>query len=360
MAIIFIYKIIIDKFFGACYSSKLYNNYWNNIMKIIMLTDHSSHTEYDSVYALPKAISKYSNNITVYAASRAINAEHFLCKTPFIDCCIVDDGFCFENREQYFNIKNTTKIQLSDFDVIFFRIDRPISDKYLKYCRKIASKSRYINTPEGLIRTGSKEFLVNFRDICPDFTIVKNLKEIEKLVDKYPIVLKPLGGYGGYGIIKIISFEEIYIGKDCIKGNKAKKYLHDLPITYYPIMAMKYLKKVSQGDKRILVVAGECLGAILRIPKQNSWLCNLAQGATSAPSQLTKEEHYIVKRVDSVLNKEGINVYGIDTLVDDNGKRIMSEINTTNVGGFIQLQQTSDIDIMYKIVDLLFKRIMEV
>jgi glutathione synthase len=124
-------------------------------------------------------------------------------------------------------------------------------------------------------------------------------------------------------------------------------------------MAMKYLKKVNQGDKRILVVAGVCLGAVLRVPKSGSWLCNLAQGATSESVELTKEESYIVNMVDPMLSKEGINVYGIDTLVDDDGKRIMSEINTTNVGGFVQLQETSEIDILHKTVELMFNRLEE-
>lgn len=325
-----------------------------------MLTDHSSHSVYDSVYALPKAMAAYSDNIKVYATSRSINREHFSCASPLVDCCIVDDGFCFETRNQYFNKENMTESHLSKFDVIFFRIDRPIADEYLRYCREVAPSAKYVNTPEGLINTSSKSFLSNFSELCPEFIIANSLDEIEEFSEKFEIVLKPLGGYGGDGLIKITSFDEIIVGSEIKTGSTARNYLTSLPIATYPIMAMKYLNRVGEGDKRIIVVAGSCLGAVLRIPQKGSWLCNLAQGAISKPATLTDEEIKIVNTVDSVLIHEGINVYGIDTLVNDDGKRIMSEINTTNVGGFVQLQKESDIDIMEKTVELIFNRLDEV
>ena len=326
-------------------------------MKILMLTDHTSHTAYDSVYALPKAMAEYSDNIEVYAASRAISSTHFLCQTPMVDCCIVDHDFSFDKRDEYFKKDKMSAIHLSEFKVIFFRIDRPITDEYFNFCREIAPKSKYINSPEGLINTSSKEFLTNFRNICPEFIIANSLNEIEEFSSKFPIVLKPLGGYGGDGLIKITSVDEILVGVDAKRGLEAREFLNSMPNESYPIMAMKYLNRVNEGDKRILVVSGECLGAVLRVPKQGSWLCNLAQGATSETAELTEEECKIVNTVDLILSKEGINVYGIDTLVDDNGKRVLSEINSTNVGGFVQLQKTSEIDIMHKTVNLIFERL---
>ena len=328
-------------------------------MKILMLTDHSSHTAYDSVYALPKAMASYSSDFEVYVASRAISNEHFSCKSRMIHYCQVDSAFCFEKRDQYFNKNNMSEANLSWFDVIFFRIDRPVPDEYLNYCREIAPVAKYINSPEGLIKTSSKQYLENFRSICPEFIIAHSLEEIRRFSERFEIVLKPLGGYGGDGLIRIKSVDEIYVGSEAKNGADARQYLNNMPDESYPIMAMKYLNRVGEGDKRILVVAGVCLGAVLRVPKEGSWLCNLAQGATSSPATLTEEELSIVSQVNSLLAKEGINVYGIDTLVDDNGKRMMSEINTTNVGGFVQLQQTSSVDIMNRTVRLIFDRLNE-
>lgn len=328
-------------------------------MKVLILTDHSSHTAYDSVYALPKAMAEYSDDITVYATSRSISTGHFMCKTPVVNYCKVDSQFSFENRANYFDIRRMKTANLKEFDIIFFRIDRPITNEYLRYCRQISPSAKYINTPEGLIKTSSKAYLDNFRSICPEFIIAETLEEIEEFSHKFEIVLKPLGGYGGNGLIRITSFDEIHVGSDIKTGIEARKYLSSMEINNYPIMAMKYLNRVNEGDKRILVVAGVCLGAVLRVPKKDNWLCNLAQGATSKPAKLTEEEHNIVRQVDSLLAKEGINVYGIDTLVNDDGKRIMSEINTTNVGGFVQLQETSNPNVLSETVKLIFNRLME-
>jgi len=326
-------------------------------MKIIMLTDHSSHTVYDSVYALPKAISNHSVEVEVYAASRAISGDHFSCQSEKLDCCVVDSGFDFSARNQYFCKSNMTKMKLSDFNIVFFRIDRPVPDEYLNFTKKIAPDAKFVNSPKGLIKTSSKEFLANFEDICPPFIIAKSLDEIENFNKKFPIVLKPLGGYGGAGLVKIVDFDNIFIEDVNKTGTDARKFLDEMKADSYPIMAMKYLKNVHKGDKRILVVAGECLGAVLRVPKKGSWLCNLAQGASSEPAQLTKDEVSIIEKVDKVLLNEGITVYGIDTLVNDDGKRIMSEINTTNVGGFVQLENTSGKNILAKTAGLILNRL---
>ena len=328
-------------------------------MKVLMLTDHTSHTAYDSVYALPQAMSSYSDDIDVFATSRAISVNHFLCKTPVVDYCLVDNGFSFENRESYFDKDSMSQCDLSVFDVIFFRIDRPVTDEYLNYCREVAPNAKYVNTPEGLIKTSSKEYLNNFRAICPEFVIAHTLDEVLEFSKDRETVLKPLGGYGGKGLVRISSNDKIYIESNMLSGEAAKNYLINISKQEYPIMAMRYLKRVNEGDKRILVVAGVCLGAVLRVPKKDSWLCNLAQGATSVKASLTEKETEIIKHIDSYLEKEGITVYGIDTLVDDNGERILSEINTTNVGGFVQLEETSGGGILEKAVELIFNRLGE-
>ena len=328
-------------------------------MKIIILTDHSSHTAYDSIYDLSKVMARYSDSITVYMASRSISIEHFACRNPLIDYCEVDDGFSFEKRKYYFDINRMASAELKSFDVIFFRLDSPVADEYLKFCRKIAPDAKYINTPEGLIKTSSKVYLENLRSVCPEFIIANTLEEIEEFSRKFEIVLKPLGGYGGDGITRIVNFNEVHVGSDVKIGAEARKFLDSIETNNYPIMAMRYLRRVHEGDKRILIVAGVCLGAILRIPKEGSWLCNLAQGASSQPATLAEEEINIVSQVDHLLSDEGIIVYGIDTLVNDDGKRVLSEINTTNVGGFVQLQATSNPNALSETVNLIFNRLME-
>jgi len=103
-------------------------------------------------------------------------------------------------------------------------------------------------------------------------------------------------------------------------------------------LAMKYLKNVSQGDKRILVVNGKIMGASLRIPKPGQWLCNVSQGGTSVAAEITPEEEEMIAAVAPVLLEKGVVIFGADTLMDDDGKRVLSELNTNSIGGFPQAE----------------------
>lgn len=97
-------------------------------------------------------------------------------------------------------------------------------------------------------------------------------------------------------------------------------------------LAMKYLKKVCQGDKRIIVANGRVVGATLKTPKEGSWLCSLARGGSSSFAKPDELEIRIAETISPVLTDKGIVFFGFDTLVDDDGHRVLSEINTLNVG----------------------------
>ena len=87
------------------------------------------------------------------------------------------------------------------------------------------------------------------------------------------------------------------------------------------------------------MINGKILGASLRLPAKGSWLCNVAMGGSSQAAQVEPEEVAIVRTIDPVLSKMGIVMYGVDTLVGDDGKRVLSEINTTSIGGVPQLAE---------------------
>ena len=110
-------------------------------------------------------------------------------------------------------------------------------------------------------------------------------------------------------------------------------------ITSEGLMAMKYLTNVKLGDKRLLVVGGEVLAASLRMPAKGSWLCNVSMGGLAQIAVADEDELDIVRVIDPFLSKNGIFIYGVDTLVDDSGKRTLSEINALSIGGFMQAEE---------------------
>ena len=96
------------------------------------------------------------------------------------------------------------------------------------------------------------------------------------------------------------------------------------------------------------------MGASLRLPAKESWLCNVAMGGTSNFSEADEDELEIVRRVNPILSKMGIVMYGLDTLVDDDGKRVLSEINTTSIGGLPQIAKMTQQPLVEKAIDLIW------
>jgi len=137
-----------------------------------------------------------------------------------------------------------------------------------------------------------------------------------------------------------VSFEEF-----------AASYVEN-PIDY---LAVKFLENVKQGDKRIVVVNGEILGASLRLPAENSWLCNVAMGGSSNMAEVESEEEEIIRLINPTLSDMGIVMYGVDTLVGDDGKRVLSEINTTSIGGLPQIAAMRNEPLVERAIDLIWE-----
>ena len=210
-----------------------------------------------------------------------------------------------------------------------------------------------VNRPSGIIRTSSKAFLLEVAEVCPPIRLVRSVEEVLAYAQEFPLVLKPLREYGGKGVIKIK-------GQDLDDGNQiydAQKYLQQLrPVLESEgMLAMKFLKNVSQGDKRIIVVGGEIMACSLRLPAADSWLCNVAQGGTAVAATAEPEERELVATIHPKLAAAGVLIYGVDTLVNDDGQRVLSEINTLSIGGFPQAEQQQGRPIIQPTIDKIFQ-----
>ena len=91
------------------------------------------------------------------------------------------------------------------------------------------------------------------------------------------------------------------------------------------------------GDKRTIVANGQILGSTLRLPAPGSWMCNVAQGGMAIPAEVDPDDRKIASRLIPLLGGLGVIFFGFDTLVDDDGRRTLSEINTLSVGGLPQI-----------------------
>lgn len=320
-------------------------------LKFLVLTDHSKHSSENSIYALMSKLSQHPNCERVDIASRgnSMNDGFFVeQETEKLYAISIDNFFTFDTTQKQFS-ENGRVVAVRDYDVIILRLPRPVDTDFMGFIAYLGEHKIIINHPDGIEKTSTKAFLLNFPALCPPMKMCHSVEDIIEFSTNFPIVLKPLKEYGGKGILKI-SGEVLNDGQ---MDYNTIDYLRqqETYIKNEGYLAMKYLNNVAQGDKRILVVNGQILASSLRIPAENSWLCNVAQGGRSVLSEVTEEEKHIIKTISPKLLEEGILIYGADTLVDDDGKRVLSEINTLSIGGFPQAEAQTGLPILQQTVD---------
>lgn len=313
-------------------------------MNLLVITDHLKHSSKDSLYPLLETMAKdhRCNNIDLLSRGNSENVQFFNCeKQEKLYVNKIIGNFKFNESNIFF--RNPVETHAELYDTILIRIDRPVSDGLLNHIKLRFRDKIIINDPIGIKTTGSKKFLLDIKDHCPPIELCYTFKSIKKFKRNFPLVLKPLDNYGGNGLVKIIEDEYETDGVVYTESEFEKKFSNEITKGY---LAMKYLRNVSQGDKRIIIINEAIVGSILRVPQKGNWLCNLSQGAKSVETTVNEDEREIVNSIAPLMTAHGVVIYGIDTLMEDDGKRVLSEINTLNVGGLIQAQRTSGLSII--------------
>jgi len=321
-----------------------------NKYKVLILTDHKEHTQENSLYELTSKLLMHDKTCSVDIVSRAVpkNDDFFDKKMDSqIFGTPVQSDFAFSNKRNPLDreIRANDEFQ---YNLVWLRLPPPLDKAFLDYLSLRFQKQVIINSPHGIHHTGTKEFLLNFQAVCPPLKICKHIDDIVEFKKEFPIVLKPFRAYGGAGIIRIED-ETVWSGNRKISFSE---FQHEYDGTEY--LGVKFLKNVDKGDKRIVVVNGTILGASLRLPAKDSWICNVAMGGSSNKTDITEEEYEIIEAINPRLKEMGVVMYGVDTLVDDDGKRVLSELNTTSIGGLPQIATMNQEPLVEKAIDLIW------
>lgn len=323
--------------------------------RVLVLTDHRGHSAENSIYALLQQMRQHPSCAHLAVASRGASANTAFFENPIdtpLFAATVTADFAYSEDGQLMRA-GEQEVDPQDFDVVFLRLPRPVTDEYLLQLEQLFERQVIINRPSGIIETSSKAFLLELGEVCPPMRLVRSVDDVLAFAEEFPIVLKPLRGYGGAGVLKVN-------GNKLDDGNAVhdtREYLQQLTqeLEEDGMLAMQFLKNVSQGDKRTIVVAGEIMASSLRMPATDSWLCNVAQGGTSVPAVATEEEVEMIATIHPKLEAAGILIYGVDTLVNDDGKRVLSEVNTLSIGGFPQSERQQGRPIISPTIDKIFR-----
>ncbi len=315
-------------------------------MKFLILTDHRGHSDQNSLYALARTLVADPRCTLADVASRgtAANADFFTGDHAQVQGFRIESGFDFPTARPKFEQATTPLPPVEDYDVIWLRLPHPVPASFFDYLSGLSGPT-VINNPAGLVEVGSKDFLLSLPEWTAPTALPRSAGALRELVARFPVVLKPLRDYGGRGIVRLNDEPDI----------AAFLPDHEAELVAGNYLAMKFLKNVSEGDKRILVVNGKILASSLRLPREGGWLCNVAQGGTSVAAEVTDREREMVAALAPVLREKGVIFCGIDTLVADDGRRVLSEINTLSIGGFPQAEAQTGRPVLQSAIDGVFE-----
>ncbi|APR83294.1 Glutathione synthetase [Minicystis rosea] len=223
--------------------------------------------------------------------------------------------------------QGATRLRLADVDAVFMRKDPPFDRAYL-YATLVLERARgktlLINDPRGLRDANEKLYALNFLEHTPRTMVTSNREMILDFCRDVGGVamVKPLDGAGGMGVIQIKT------------GDKNARAIVDMLTNEGHRLAIvqEFLPDVSAGDKRILLLDGEPLGAILRVPRGDDLRSNIHVGGSVVPTELTAREQAMVKAIAPKLREDGLIFVGLDVI----GERL-TEVNVTSPTGIQEL-----------------------
>ncbi len=228
----------------------------------------------------------------------------------------------------HFTLGEMQEIDLSDWDVVWLRQDPPFDMGYITSTHlldMIHPQTLVVNDPTWVRNYPEKLLVLQFPDLTPPTTIARDLETLKAFKKKHSdIILKPLYGNGGAGVFRL--------GPDDRNMNS----LHELftSINNEPLIAQKFLPDVSAGDKRVILVDGEPVGAINRVPAKGETRSNMHVGGRAEKVGLTARDLEICAAIGPLLREKGQIFVGIDVIGG-----YLTEINVTSPTGIQELER---------------------
>jgi glutathione synthase len=213
-----------------------------------------------------------------------------------------------------------------EIHVLFQRVDPPVDAAYttatqiLGLCRR----ALVLNRPAGILAANEKLYALNFADLMPETLVSRKTGRFIDFMAQMggEMIVKPLDGKGGEGIFHVRHDDR----------NLFSILEQSTAFGTRRAMAQRYMPQVRSGDKRILMLEGEPLGALLRVPSEGETRANLHVGGRAAKAALDEDDRRILERVGPWLRRDGLFFVGIDVI----GGRL-TEVNVTSPTGIQEM-----------------------
>lgn len=250
-----------------------------------------------------------------------------------------------DEKGAHYTLGEPVRTDLSTMDVVLLRQDPPFDMAYITsthLLERIHPQTLVVNDPAWVRNSPEKIFVTEFPDLMPETLITRDWAEIRAFREEMgDIILKPLYGNGGAGVFHLA------------EGDRNLSSLLEMFTQMFrePIIAQRYLPKVREGDKRIILIDGEPVGAINRVPAEHDSRSNMHVGGKAVKTELTDREREICARIGPALRERGFILVGIDVIGD-----VMTEINVTSPTGIREVRKFGGADIAALMWDAIEKR----
>jgi glutathione synthase len=245
----------------------------------------------------------------------------------------------------HYRLSDPRTVDLSELDVVLLRQDPPFDMSYITtthLLERIHPKTLVVNDPAHVRNAPEKVFVLDFLDLMPPTLVTRNAEDVKRFrAEHKDIILKPLYGNGGASVFHVPP------------GDTNLNSLIELFQTVFrePFMVQQYRPEVRAGDKRIILVDGEVVGAVNRVPAADETRSNLHVGGVAAATELTPRDREICARLGPELRERGLLFTGIDVIGP-----YLTEINVTSPTGIRQIKMFGGPDIAALIWDAIERK----
>jgi glutathione synthase len=241
-------------------------------------------------------------------------------------------------KGNHVDLGSVETVDLADWDVVWLRQDPPFDMGYITTTHildRLKGQTLVVNDPFWVRNYPEKLLVLDFPELTPPTTIARDLDTIKAFKTKHgDIILKPLYGNGGAGVFRLD------------QNDRNLSSLHELftGFSREPLIVQKFLPDVSNGDKRVILVDGEPVGAINRVPAKGETRSNMHVGGRPEKIGLTQRDLEICAAIGPLLKEKGQVFVGIDVIGD-----YLTEINVTSPTGIQELERFDGTNVAEKI-----------
>ena len=264
------------------------------------------------------------------------------------------DGITFAEGKVYFHTikvkpqsiahepfieEHAANLSQDDVQAVFIRPDPPFDQQYLMNTLLLDLLPKHIpviNNPSGVRTVNEKIWASQFNDLVPATIISSNAHDLKSFISKHKdIIAKPVNAFGGQSVFRI---QDKHTNTNVILETLSDRYNNQ-------IILQRYIPESANGDKRILLLNGDILGAVLRVHGEGDHRNNFYAGGKPFPTPINARDRQIVERLKPHLQELGLYFVGIDILGD-----YLIEVNVTSPTCLQEINRIENIQLEDRII----------